>query len=137
MNALSSTKPTRVEDIMSRTVLSLEEHDTIELGRLAMDVAMVRHMPVADARGRLVGIVALSDLLQGAARGFGERVAVRTVMTTVVHTVHRSALAADAARTMLEHKIGCLPVLGEDDSLVGMVTETDFLRIAESALRGR
>lgn len=137
MNTIPPNKPIHVEDIMSRTVLSLHEQDTIDLGRLTMDVAMVRHMPVTDSRGKLIGIVALTDLLQGAARALGQPVAVRTIMKTVVHTIHRRALAEDAARTMLECKVGCLPVLGEGDSLVGMLTETDFLRIAEGALRQR
>lgn len=137
MNTKPSNKPIHVEDIMSRTVLTLHEQDTIDLGRLTMDVAMVRHMPVTDSRGKLLGIVALTDLLQGAARMPGHPVAVRTVMQTAVYTIHRRALAEDAARTLLERKIGCLPVLGDGDMLVGMLTETDFLRIAESALRHR
>jgi CBS domain-containing protein len=36
---------------------------------------------------------------------------------------------ADAARVMLERKIGCLPVV-EDGRLVGILTESDFLRFA-------
>jgi CBS domain-containing protein len=37
---------------------------------------------------------------------------------------------------MLEHKISCLPVVGDDQQLVGIITETDFVRIAEQALLG-
>ncbi len=36
---------------------------------------------------------------------------------------------------LLEHKIGCVPVLGDEEELVGIVTETDFLRIARESLR--
>ncbi len=126
---------TRVEQIMSRSVLSVDEDATVTLGKLSMDVAMVRHLPVTDARGRLVGIVALSDLLHALARAGEGPVSVRSVMTKDVVTIGRKAFAYDAARAMLEHKVGCLPVLGEGRRVEGIVTEADFVRIAESALR--
>ncbi len=127
-------RTTRVEDIMSVDVLALQEADTVQLGRLTMDVAGIRHLPVTDCAGKLVGIVALTDLLQALASSGGLPVAVRTVMQTCVRTIHRRAPAREAARALLEHKIGSLPVLGPGGALHGIVTETDFLRIAEGAL---
>jgi CBS domain-containing protein len=52
-----------------------------------------------------------------------------------VYTVRASDPASRAVDILLEHKIGCVPVLGEEDQLVGIVTETDFLRIARESLR--
>ena len=37
---------------------------------------------------------------------------------------------------LLEHRFGCLPVVGDDEQIVGIITESDFLKIAEQALRG-
>jgi CBS domain-containing protein len=126
----------RVEDLMSRGVLSLREGDTVQLGKLTMDLASIRHMPVTDARGMLVGIVALTDVLQALVKSGGGAIPVRAVMQTPVHTIHRRAPAKEAARILLENKIGSLPVLGDGGALDGIVTETDFLRIAEGALQG-
>jgi len=53
------------------------------------------------------------------------------VMTLGAATVRANASVADAARLMLEHHISGLPVVDEDERLVGMVTERDLLRRAE------
>ncbi|MBL8740451.1 MAG: CBS domain-containing protein [Myxococcales bacterium] len=129
-------KTTRVEDIMTTNVLTLAEGDSVELGKLTMDVACIRHLPVTDPKGKLIGIVALTDLLRALALSGGAAVSVREVMQTGIRTIHRRAPAREAARTMLDQKIGSLPVLGEGGALEGIVTETDFLRIAEGALQG-
>ena len=125
-----------VEDLMSRTVISLTEGDFVQIAKLDMDIAAIRHLPVVDAHQRVVGIVALSDLLQAFARREGRRIPVAEVMTRDVVTVDRRTPAHEAARTMIERKIGALPVVGERDRLEGMLTETDFLRVAEEALQG-
>ena len=50
-------------------------------------------------------------------------------MTNEVLTTTPDTPLADAARQMLERKIGCLPVL-EDSQLVGILTEADFVALA-------
>ena len=52
---------------------------------------------------------------------------VKEVMSEPAITISPEATAKEAARLMLEHKIGCLPVV-EGHALVGIVTETDILR---------
>jgi CBS domain-containing protein len=42
---------------------------------------------------------------------------------------------ASAARLMLERKIGCLPVCEDDGTLVGIITEADFVRFAADVVR--
>jgi CBS domain-containing protein len=56
-------------------------------------------------------------------------VAVKEVMSEPVVTVAPDASVRDAARLMLERRIGCLPVV-DAGVLVGLVTETDLLRSA-------
>ena len=58
------------------------------------------------------------------------------MMTRAVRTVRATTPAHEAATLMIEQKIGCLPVVGEDEQLVGIITETDFLEVAARALRG-
>jgi CBS domain-containing protein len=52
---------------------------------------------------------------------------IKEIMTPNVVTIAPDASVKDAARIMLEKKIGCLPVV-EDDKLIGIITETDILR---------
>jgi len=47
-------------------------------------------------------------------------------MTHPVRTVREDCTLEDAARTMLAHNIGCLPVTNSEGNLAGIVTESDF-----------
>jgi acetoin utilization protein AcuB len=60
------------------------------------------------------------------------RIPVTQIMQRSVITIHPTALAADAAQLMAEFKIRRLPVVDEDDCLVGIVTDADVLE-AETA----
>jgi len=99
----------------------------------------VRHLPVLDEDGEVCAVVSQRDLFRGAllrALGFGSRaeelmlkqVAVKEAMSSEIQTTAPDTPLADAARLMIERKIGCLPVI-ENGKLVGIVTETDFVRL--------
>ena len=98
-----------------------------------MQLTDCRHIPVVGAKNQLVGILSHRDLLRSLA-GPGGR-SIGDIMTRRVHTVHANDPARRAIDLLLEHKIGCVPVLGEQEELVGIVTETDFLRVARESLR--
>lgn len=122
---------------MTTALLTVAPNETIGRADLEMKLAGIRHFPVVDKRNHLVGVVSDRDVL----RAFGDaditRVKVSDIMTMLVETVTEDAPAIDAVTLMLEHKIGCLPVTGEEGQLVGLVTETDFLRVAHRALAGK
>jgi len=130
-------KPKRltVEDLMSTAVLSLKETDTVGRAHLEMHVASIRHIPVVDGRQHVVGILSNRDLIRALAEG-RTSTPVGEIMTRMVTTVRTSTPAFEAAEMMMEAKIGSLPVVGDDQQLVGIVTETDFLQVAHQALRG-
>lgn len=132
-------KPTsRVRDLMTREVTTLRRNDKLSLADDLMSMKRVRHLPVLDDDSDdLVGIVSQRDLFRGAlsrALGYGEKaqrtmldmLVVKDVMTNRVISIAPDAPLTEAARAMLEHKIGCLPVL-EDGRLVGILTESDFV----------
>ncbi|WP_437566879.1 CBS domain-containing protein [Sorangium sp. So ce542] len=129
-------KHRRVEDYMSTAVITMKEGDTISAANLEMKLAEIRHIPVVDAKGHVVGIVSDRDVLRHASSLNGKPIPIESIMTRRVRTVQSTALAADAAQMLLDHKIGCLPVVGDEGQLVGIITETDFLSIAQQALRG-
>jgi acetoin utilization protein AcuB len=96
----------------------------------------IRHLPVVEG-GRLVGIVTDRDVRQASPSAATsleihelhyllEKITIRDIMTSEVVTATPEMPIEAAARLMLTHRIGCLPVLREM-ALVGIITETDIL----------
>lgn len=131
---------------MSRKMVTISESDTLSTVEDIMTLGHVRHVPVVRA-GKLVGVVSERDLLRASLsnltefaseqrRAFLHLVEIARVMSSPPIVIDIDASIQEAARVMAEHKIGCLPVM-EDESLSGLVTETDVLRFfAGSAPEG-
>jgi CBS domain-containing protein len=130
-----------VSEIMRREFASLREDDRLDLADQVMKVGRVRHLPVLSDDGHVVGIVSSRDLLEASLtsvldfdpasrRGFLRSVAVSEVMRRDVETVEESTPLLGAARRMIQHKIGCLPIVRTDGVMIGLVTETDLLAAA-------
>ncbi len=126
----------KVKDIMQTDLAILEFNDELSLADDIMKLGKIRHLPVAD-EGRLVGIISERDLFKASLtsamsyeekekREFMKAVVVKDVMVGEVITISPEAGIEEAGQLMLEKKIGCLPVI-EDENLVGLVTETDIL----------
>jgi CBS domain-containing protein len=126
-----------VRDLMTQNPTTLDRNETLDLAESIMNLGRIRHLPVIED-GRIVGIVSQRDLFRSAlitALGFGRKttdtliktIKIKEIMTKKVVTISPEANIKDAARLMIDKKIGCLPVV-EGDRLVGIVTETDMLR---------
>ncbi|MGH0034974.1 MAG: CBS domain-containing protein [Myxococcota bacterium] len=129
----------RVSEWMTAEVATLDMNDSLAIADDVMRLGRVRHMPVVDDSGALVGIVSQRDLFRGAlarALGYGSHaqdrvlgmLLVKEVMTSDVRTVAPDATLEEAGRRMLEHKIGALVVTDAEGRLVGILTESDFVR---------
>ena len=130
-----------VSRIMRTEFASLRETDRLDLADQIMKLGRVRHLPVLDPDGRIVGIVSNRDLLEASLtnvldfereqrQGFLRSVDVAEVMTREVETIAPDAPLAAAASRLVGHRIGCLPVVRDDRVMVGLVTETDLLAAA-------
>jgi CBS domain-containing protein len=130
-----------VEEMMAKAVSTLGRNDTSDLADDIMTLERIRHFPVLE-EGRVVGVVSQRDLFRSAlavALGYGEKaqkmllrtIRVKEVMREPAITVSPEVMLTEAARLMVEHKIGCLPVI-DGHTLVGIVTETDILRYVVS-----
>jgi acetoin utilization protein AcuB len=97
----------------------------------------IRYLPVVDRKGRLIGVVTQSDLLRASPSSATTltvfemnyllaHLQVQEVMSSPI-TVPDDAPLEEAARLMVEERIGCLPVM-RDGELVGIITETDIFR---------
>jgi CBS-domain-containing membrane protein len=135
-----------VRHIMSSPVVTFFAEQTIPLAEDVMRLKHVRHLPVVDEDGYLLGLVSHRDLLAAQpsvfsgltaeeCRARNADVRVAQIMQRDVWSVHEGALASVAGCTLFDHKLGCLPVLGDDRRLVGIVTEHDYLRFAIKMLQ--
>lgn len=128
-----------VGELMTREVVTLHEEDSLESVLQAMESLQVRHVPVVDGQ-RLVGLVTHRDLLRliggeidqsPAAHARRERgkanVFVSKVMTRDPLTARPETSIADAAQALVQGRFGCLPVVDDDKTLVGILTATDVL----------
>lgn len=104
-----------------------------------MHDARLRHLPIVSEDGQLQGIVTDRDVRQASPsiiRSLATHeslvplmtMTVKDIMTRHVYTVSAETSVADAGQLLLEHKVGCLPVLRHDNTMEGMITVTDLLR---------
>jgi CBS domain-containing membrane protein len=127
-----------VRDLMTPNPYTLRPRDNLAALYDLMDTHRVRHVPIVDGEGELVGLLthtdlamtalgSLSDLPLSQERDLLQRRRIREVMITELETVDPETPLVDAASTLFENKIGCLPVV-EGHRLVGILTESDFVR---------
>ena len=133
----------RVRDLMTEGVFAVCVEDDLETVINLMDDRNIRHAPVVDGAGNLVGLITQRDLLRtGLASSTGQllpeaerqarlHVHAGEIMIPAVVTARPDQDIREAARIMLDNKFGCLPVV-EDHRLVGIVTESDFVRLMAS-----
>jgi CBS domain-containing protein len=130
----------QVRDLMTRQVVTIGASESCQEAVGLMYRLKVRHLPVVDTGGALVGVVTDRDLRHHffKPRVFADlgtfsveqvlkAVPVSEVMSAPVVTTAPGEDLLAAARLMIEDKLGSLPVI-EAGRVVGIVTETDLLR---------
>jgi CBS domain-containing membrane protein len=135
---LEDVKTIKVRDVMTAEVFTLEREDSLGIVREFMNWQNIRHIPVTDVASTLVGLVTHRDFLGLAISklaGLPEEevtklynsIPISEIMRTDVMSVSPELPLTEAAKIMMAHKYGCLPVV-EDGKLVGIVTEADFVK---------
>lgn len=124
-----------VGDLMSTALVTVRASEPVSEALAEMELGVIRHLPVVDDHGRLVGLLSERDLHIA---NHGKRMPrVAELMTREVVTIRPEAAAHRAAELMLEYKIGSVAVVDEANTLIGIVTATDFLDLARRALLGQ
>lgn len=124
---------------MAVDLFTVRPEDILDLAASLMHWKHVRHVPVEDDAGHLIGIVSHRDLLELFALGKitgPAQLVVGDVMKTDLITVAPETSALEALELMRERRIGCLPVI-KDDKLVGLVTAYDFLTVSAKLFEER
>ncbi len=130
----------RVDQYMTTDLFTVHEDEPVDLVASIMDWRHVRHVPVEDNNNQIVGIVsyrALLRLIAGGWRpGLAEPVPVSEVMRRDPVSVTPETSTLEAIELMREFGVSALPVV-RDGTLVGIVSERDFMEVAGSLLEER
>ena len=122
-----------VGQFMTTDLFTVQPDDLIDLAASVMDWRHIRHVPVEDDAGNLIGLITHRQLIRLLTDGkkVGEQVTVRDVMLKDPVAVSPSTSSLEAMEIMRAKKIGCLLVTDENQ-LVGIVTSFDFLEASAS-----
>jgi acetoin utilization protein AcuB len=127
-----------VSDLMTRDPVTVTDKTPIDDALSLMRDKKVRRLPVLNAKGELVGIVAEKDILYASPSPATSlsiheihyllaKLTVAEIMTKKVFTIAEDIPLEEAARVMADNRIGALPVMS-DKKLVGIITETDIFK---------
>jgi acetoin utilization protein AcuB len=136
-----------VYERMSRHPITVKPTTPVDAALKRMREEKVRRFPVVNEDGKLVGIVSDKDLLYAAPSPatslsiyelhyLYSRITIEQVMTRDVITVEENDPLEEAARVIVDNKIGGLPVM-RDGKLVGIITETDIFKTFMEMLGAR
>jgi CBS domain-containing protein len=123
-----------VGELMTRDLITLTETQNLSQAEELLRLHRIRHLPVVRG-GKLVGLITHRDLLRAAAQRSKDPALqplwASDVMVRDVRTVHPNTPTREAVKLMLDNKYGCLPVVGSDGELLGIITEADMVRFAQ------
>lgn len=135
--------PSTLGDLMTRKVITVQEDEPV--GDLEAWMARFRfhHLPVVTSELKLIGLITRTDFLHallgitptGAPTDkVGPETKAGTIMRRNVVTGTPATPLVMACRVMLQQKLGCLPIVLKDTTLVGIVTQADLVRLAADLL---
>jgi CBS domain-containing protein/gamma-glutamyl:cysteine ligase YbdK (ATP-grasp superfamily) len=142
MNELDAFEKTykTVSQFMSTDLFTVRPDDIADYVASLMHWERIRHVPVEDEEGKLVGLVSQRNLLllltQGSSLNRAQGVPVHRIMKRNLITVSPETTTVEAVRLMRKNKIGCLPVVREA-KIVGIVTLFDILNLSAKLLEER
>lgn len=125
-----------VGQFMATDLFTVRPDDIVDFAASLMEWRYVRHVPVEDDSGRLLGLISHRQLLRLIARGLDKEagpVMVREIMRPDPISVTPETSTVTAIRLMRENRLSCLPVV-ENGKLVGLVTEHDLIIVASRLL---
>ncbi len=115
----------RVSEIMSKEIITISPDKRVGQALQLMHKHSIRHLPVLE-EGRMVGWITSRDLREVLLASMLEKITVADVMIKAPISVTPESNVEEAARLIMEHKIGGMPVL-DGDRLKGVITMMDVI----------
>lgn len=126
---------------MSTNLVTIDMDDSMERAFMLMEDRRIRHLPVVDEEGLVVGILSDRDVNRSRnprrTGGFLGDLRVSEFMTTPAITVDENTSLADVAEGMIDEKVSSFLVTRDGAEVVGIITSEDLMRILRDLLRGK
>lgn len=133
-----------IDEFMTTEPYTLRESDSINDAWEVMIGKHIRHIPIIDSNNHVLGLVTQRDVLAATEPGaimkaktasheIDSDITLADIMIRDVSVIQQSDSLRRAALYLQEHKYGCLPVV-QNDQLVGIITDSDFIDIAINLL---
>ena len=127
-----------VHDIMTTELVTVSPEDTVETMHKMLEAYPIHHLMVVDER-RLLGVISDRDILRVMSPYLNSKVEsdkdrftltrkASQLMNRKPVSINGGASIQQAARTLIESKVSLLPVLDDDDTLVGVLSWKDVMR---------
>lgn len=134
-----------VADLMTADPLSLLRSASLKDAHDLMREKNIRHIPVIDEQGQLVGMLTQKVMMAaviGLLAKYGatalerkeKQQLVADLMLTDFATISAEQSLREVAAFFVKNRHGCLPVITAENKLIGILTSSDFVRLAAELL---
>lgn len=134
-----------VSDLMTTNLFTVSTSNTLHDAHNLMKEKSIRHIPVVDENNLLVGILTQKIMIakvMGIVTTFGEnslqrrekKIKVEDIMTTDFIRLAPSQSLQEVVTFFVENRHGCMPVVDENNKLLGLLTSSDFVKLAARLL---
>ncbi len=118
-----------IQSIMTKNPISLSTKATLGDVKNIFDENRIHHLPIIDDEGVVKGLITTYDLWKlNLHFDEYEAIEVTTIMNNKVVRINKDDKVGTAAELFLDRRFHALPVVDQDDKLVGIVTTFDVLR---------
>lgn len=129
----------RVDEWMTAQPVTIAPEESLRSARALMEQHRIRHLPVVDGSGHLIGVLTQRDLLRTqvsalqkdrheSVESLEDLVPMKRVMSDRPVSITGDQPLAEAARMMWATRYGVIPVVDAHHVVVGVVTESDFVK---------
>ena len=120
----------KVKDVIEPNSYFLYEEDTILHASKFMKEEKIRNLPIVNQNKKLVGLITLREIIETIFHN-PDQILVRSAMLhqEKITCVKPDVELKDAIEIMMANKFGCLPVVGDDGELIGIISEANLLKV--------
>lgn len=123
----------RMKNVMNPQPHTLREDNTVLQASEFMRVSRIRNLPVVDKNNVVIGLITYREIIDSLTTNKAG-VPIKNVMIKEVKAVGPDTPLKGALSVMIENKFGCLPIVDHERKLLGLVTESDLLKVLYEAV---